>query len=88
MIGVCVIISLLIGFSFAMYSKQVQMDNIRKSAMDLASAAALLVDGDSVYSIKTEDDSLYQEASAWGRTPAATMRVPSPKQKVSHCRRT
>jgi methyl-accepting chemotaxis protein len=64
MIGVCVIISLLIGFSFAMYSKQVQMDNIRKSAMDLASAAALLVDGDSVYSIKTEDDSLYQEQAA------------------------
>jgi methyl-accepting chemotaxis protein len=60
MIAVCVIIALLIGLSFALYSKHVQIENIRKSAMNLASAAALLVDGDSLDRINSEDDPSYQ----------------------------
>lgn len=61
MIGVCVVISLLIGISFAMYSKQTQIENIRKSAINLASAEALMIDGDSFSSINSEKDSNYRK---------------------------
>lgn len=63
-IGICLIISLLMGSFFAMYAKQGNIQNIRKNAISLASAVALLVDGDSLNSIKSETDPRYQKQVA------------------------
>ena len=63
-IGICLIIALLMGSSFAMYSKQANLQNIRKNAINLACSVALLVDGDSLNSIKSEADPRYQEQVA------------------------
>ncbi len=64
MIGLCFIVNIVLGFSFVIYSKQLQMENIRNSAMNLAASAALLVDGDSYASIKSENDPIYKQQVA------------------------
>lgn len=64
MIGLCLLISLALGFSFIIYAQQMQMENIRNGAMNLASSAALLVNGDSYSSIMSEQDPLYKEQVA------------------------
>lgn len=64
MIGLCLLISLTLGFSFIIYAQQMQMENIRNGAMNLASSAALLVNGDSYSSIMSEQDPLYKEQAA------------------------
>lgn len=59
-IGICLIIALLMGTSFAMYTKENNLQNISKNAKNMASSVALLVDGDSLRSINSEKDPRYQ----------------------------
>lgn len=63
-IGICLVLSLLMGSSFAMYSKQGNLQSIRHNAKNLASSVALLVDADSLSSITSEADPRYQEQVA------------------------
>ncbi len=63
-IGICLIIALLMGSSFAMSTKESNLQNIRKNAINLACSVALLVDADSLTSIKSETDPRYQEQVA------------------------
>lgn len=59
-IGICLITSMLMGAFFAFYIKENNLENVRQHAIDLAISAALLVDGDSLENIQTENDQAYK----------------------------
>ncbi len=59
-VGICLIISLLMGTFFALYIKENTLQNVRTNAVSLASSVALLVDGNSLSHISSENDPAYQ----------------------------
>lgn len=59
MTGVCLFVSLTIGIIFSVYSQRIVLEDIRQNAQKLASAAALMIDGDTFSQIKSEQDPRY-----------------------------
>ncbi len=59
-IGICLIIALLMGTSFAIYTKENNLQNVRKNAINMATSLALLLDGEAIKSIHSEKDSAYK----------------------------
>lgn len=59
--AICLVIALLTGSAFIIYSHKIIMEDIRLNALNLASAASLLIDGDSFAGIESEEDETYIE---------------------------
>ncbi len=56
---ICLTIALLTGTAFIIYSQKIVMEDIRQNALNLASAASLLIDGDDFSQITSENDTTY-----------------------------